>query len=386
MRRPAIAPIRPLRTPGRARFAACLVAAAVAAGVLTGCSSGGGSGSGFQGIYSLPLPGGPSLGSHPYTIKAEFANVVDLVPHADVRVNDVAVGTVTGLTVPAGSWDAVVTMEVNGSVRLPSDAIAELTSTSLLGEEYVALAPPPGGSTGTSTTSAAGTLANGATIPLQRTTENATVEQVLGALSMLLNGGGLAQIHTITTQLNDALSGNEPQVRSVLTQLTTLVSNLNAHRTDITSALSGLNQLSTTLNTRDQQIDYVLDNMSPGLATLHQEQSQLVQMLNALHTLSNVATATINASQTDAVTDLKELQPILQNLADAGNALPQSLQILFTYPFPDAVTNDVEGDYLNAFLNVTAPKGTCVYAPLVPGADTSTNTSATGQITCPPQP
>jgi phospholipid/cholesterol/gamma-HCH transport system substrate-binding protein len=358
----------------RGRLAAVIAAVAAAAGLLTGC---GGSSSGFQGIYSLPLPGGPSLGSHPYTVKAVFSNVVDLVPHANVEVNDVAIGQVTGLSVPSGSWDATVTMTINGSVKLPANAIAELTSSSLLGEEYVELTPPPG-------IKATGTLDDGDTIPLDRTTENATVEQVLGALSLLLNGGGLAQIHTITVQLNDALSGNEPRIRSVLSEITTLVTNLNAHRGDITSALDGLNQLSSTLKQRDAQIAYVLDNMTPGLATLNSERNQMVTMLDALNKLSGVAVSTINSSEANTITDLKDLQPILSNLADAGNALPDALQVLFTYPFPDAVLGDIKGGYLNAFLNVTAQKGTCVYAPLVPAAQSSSS-AGSSPLTCPSQ-
>lgn len=352
-----------------------LAAAAAAVALLTaGCGSSGG----FGDIYSLPLPGGPSLGAHPYTVKAVFANVVDLVPHATVRVNDVPVGEVTGMSVTVGSWDATVTMTINGSVKLPGNAIAELTSTSLLGEEYVELSAPPG-------TAGQGTLDNGATIPLDATTANATVEQVLGALSLLLNGGGLAQLHTITVQLNDALSGNEPQIRSVLAEINTLVTNLNAHRSDITSALDGLNRLSRTLSARDQQIGYVLDNLSPGLQVLNSERAQLVTMLNALHRLSGVATSTINASQADTIADLTALQPILRNLTNAGKALPDALQTLLTFPFPDQVLGDIKGDYLNAFLRVTAQKGTCVYAPLVPGA-TGVPVSSSGQQTCPPQP
>lgn len=357
------------------RAAAAAAVAAVVAATAAGCSSS----NGFQGIYSLPLPGGAPLGSHPYTIKAVFANVVDLVPHATVRVNDVAVGEVTGLSVPMGSWDATVTMVVNGNVHLPGNAIAELESSSLLGEQFVALGPEPG-------VTAQGTLHDGGTIPLQRTTQDATVEQVLGALSLLLNGGGLAQIHTITVQMNAALSGNEPQIRSLLSQINTLVSNLNARRSDITSALDGLNQLSRTLSARDQQIGFVLDNLSPGLAVLSQQRQQLVTMLDELHTLSGVAVSTINASQASAVADLKALAPVLHNLAAAGNALPQSLQVLFTYPFTDQVLNDIKGDYLNAFLNVTAEPGTCVYAPLVPG-ETGVSSQASGEpLTCPPQP
>jgi phospholipid/cholesterol/gamma-HCH transport system substrate-binding protein len=311
-------------------------------------------------------------------VNAVFSNVVDLVPHATVRVNDVAVGQVTGLSVPAGSWDAKVTMVINGSVRLPADAIAELESSSLLGEEYVALGPPPGSASGAASASP---LRGGATIPLTRTTTDATVEQVLGALSLLLNGGGLAQIHTITTQLNAAMSGNQTQIRSAVNEIDVLVKNLNAHRSDITSALDGLNQLSATLAARDAQIGYVLDSLAPGLRELNSERSQLVTMLNALHGLSTVAVNTINQSQTAMVADLDALQPVLRNLSDAGSALPDALQVLFTFPFTDQVLSDIKGDYLNAFLNVTAAKGTCVYAPLVPGA-----TSVPASSSCPAQP
>ena len=39
---------------------------------------------------------------------------------------------------------------------------------------------------------------------------------MLGALSLLLNGGGVAQLKTITTELNKALEGREGSARSVL--------------------------------------------------------------------------------------------------------------------------------------------------------------------------
>jgi len=60
------------------------VIAAVTAVCVAGCSSGG-----FNGIYSIPLPGGANLGPHPYQVTAEFSNVVDLVPQSSVKVNNV---------------------------------------------------------------------------------------------------------------------------------------------------------------------------------------------------------------------------------------------------------------------------------------------------------
>lgn len=348
-------------------------AAVLAAGIaLAGCGTGG-----FNGVYNL-LPGGAPLGSHPYQVTAVFTNILDLVPQSAVRVDNVAVGRVVRIWLPPDSWYAHVSMLVNGSVHLPANAIAEITQSSLLGEQYVALSPPPGGGQGR--------LRDGATIPVYRTTSNATVEQVLGALSLLLNGGGIAQLHTITVELNQAFSGNEPQIRSMLVEISKLTADLNAHRADITAALDGLNQLAASLRDRDRQIGFTLDNLAPGLRVLSGQRDQLVGLLNALHRLSDVTVATITKSKAQTVADFRALEPTLRELANAGRTLPQSLQVLLTFPFTDQVMKAIKGDYLNAFLNVRARKGTCVYAPLpVPTSSKPPPPPAPG-ATCPPQP
>jgi phospholipid/cholesterol/gamma-HCH transport system substrate-binding protein len=342
--------------PRRARRGAIAATAAALALALaaTGCSS-----IWNNGIYSIPLPGGANLGSHPYQVTARFADALDLVPQSAVKVNDVSVGRVTSIYLPQGSWTASVSMLINGDVRLPANAIAQVEQSSLLGEQYIALSSPPG-------VPNAGRLTNGAVIPEYRTTTNTTVEQVLGALSLLLNGGGINQLHTITSQLAVALNGDEPQVRSLLARLQTLLANLNAHRGDIMTALDGLNALSATLAARDRQIGNVLDHLTPGLRVLADERNQLVTMLNSLHALSGVAVATINASQASLVTDLQLLTPTLQQLANAGQSLPLALQVLLTYPFTDQVLDDVQGDYLNIYLKVAAAKGTVVIPPVEP--------------------
>jgi phospholipid/cholesterol/gamma-HCH transport system substrate-binding protein len=342
-----------LMRPKLTAVAAAIAAATALALGLAGCSTFSG------GIYSLPLPGGANLGSHPYQVTAQFADVLDLVPQSAVKVNDVSVGRVTDIYLPHGSWTASVTMLINGSVVLPANAIAQVEQSSLLGEQFIAVSAPPG-------IPGTGKLANGAVIPEYRTTTNTTVEEVLGALSLLLNGGGITQLHTITSQLAVALNQDEPQVRQLLVRLHTLLANLNTHRGDIITALDGLNTLSATLAARDRQIGNVLDNLTPGLRVLADERNQLVTLLNSLHALSGVAVSTINASEASLVTDLRELTPTLTELASAGQSLPLALQVLLTYPFTDQVLGDVKGDYLNIYLKVQAAKGTKVIPPVEP--------------------
>lgn len=338
----------------------------------------------FTGIQDLPLPGGADLGSHPYEVTAEFEDVLSLVPQSSVRVNDVAVGRVTDIEVADDGWTAMVTMKVNGDVRLPAGAYARIEQSSLLGEKYVQLLAPPAkkpvdaqdaGGLGTApgdVTAAAAPAGAEPDIPLARTNRNPEVEEVFGALSMLLNGGGIEQLRTISRELNDALDGNEPQVRSMLKRVDTLMKSLDDNKDGITDALDSVNRLSATLATRKLEIGVVLDDLSPGMKVLEEQRGALVTMLRSLERLSDVAVETIDASKEDMVADLKALGRVLKNLADAGDALPQSLEVLFTYPFTDEVLRGVKGDYLNIYLTLTAPSGTQIIPPLtedpIPGS------------------
>ena len=303
------------------------------------------SGCGFAGIYSVPLPGGADLGSHPYTVRAQFRDVLDLVPKSGVKVNEVPVGRVESIGLTPDGWHAEVTMQVNGDIKLPANALANIRQSSLLGEKYVELASP-------GDDLARGTLVNNAEIPLARTNRSVDVEEVLGALSMLLNGGGVEQIDTITKELNAATEGREPDIRNLLTSANQLVSTLDKQSADITRALDGLNRLSSTLAGQKDQIANAIDNLGPGLGVLDQQRSQLVTMLQALQNLSGVTVDTINKSQANLVADLRAMLPTLRKLGEAGSDLPKSLELLLTYPFTDQAVNDVKGDYFNLYADI----------------------------------
>ncbi|MEV5539340.1 MCE family protein [Saccharopolyspora shandongensis] len=307
--------------------------------VLGGCGS--------QGVYDMPLPGGADLGSSPYEVKVRFADVLDLVPNAGVRVNDVPVGRVSTIGLAPDSWQAEVTVQVNGDVKLPANATARLRQSSLLGEKYVELAGPPEGQSG------AGRLADGALIGLDRTGRNPEVEEVLGALSMLLNGGGVAQLQNITKELNAALEGRESDVRGLLSNLDELVAGLDAQRDDITRALDSINRLSARLNEQRGSIDTALRDLEPGLRVLNEQRTQLVTMLQSLDELSGVGTDVVNKSRDDLVHNLNQLAPALNQLAAAGESLPKSLEVLVSFPFPDNAVDGIgNSDFTNLYANV----------------------------------
>lgn len=311
-------------------------------------------------VYNAPLPGGADVGDDPITLTADFGDVLDLVPQSSVKVDNVAVGRVSDIDLNSDGRSARVTLVVNGDVDLPTGTTARLQTTALLGEKYVALIRPAAGSATAVSTGAQ--LADGAHIGLEETSAAAEVEEVLGALSMVLNGGGIGQFQEISRELQAISTDRPEQIRGFLRQMERFVTTLADRKDSITAALDGLAALSARLEEDQDKLANALDGLSPGMQVMVDQREQLTKMLASLDELSDVTVATLDASQRDIVADFKALDPILTQLARAGEDLPNSLQILLTYPFPDSVLGAIKGDYLNVFVTTnfrTLPTG-CV--------------------------
>ena len=297
-------------------------------------------------VYSLPLPGGPDTGEDPITVTAMFADVLDLVPKSTVKINDITVGAVTD--VDLDGYTALVTMELQNDVDLPDDAVARLRQTSLLGEKFVELdAPADGGN--------AERLGDGDLIQLEQTGRNPEVEEVLGALSLVLNGGGVAQLKTIASELNNALEGREDSARSVLRQLDVFTETLDDNKGDIVDAIERLNQLAISVRQQQGTIDEALDELPSALRSLDAQREDLVTMLESLNELGDVGVRVIEESKDTTIETFRQLQPVLTELANSGDAFVKAFNVFLTYPFVDEVVgrdpqvarNLHMGDYTN---------------------------------------
>jgi len=315
------------------RTTSWLVLAAACSLLVSGCK--------FNGAASIPLPGGEGTGAGAYKVTVEFPDVLDLVPQSAVKVDDVTVGSVESIDLKG--FTARVVVRVKKEVTLPANARASLRQTSLLGEKFVSLDRPEG-------ETSVGRLRGGDTIGLDRTARNAEIEEVLAALSLVLNGGSLEQIQVINRELVLALKGREDNVRDLLTQLNTFVGGLDKQKQDIVRALDGMDRLTTRLAAQRQTLSTALRDISPGVAVLADQRGQLTQVLTGLSRLGDVATRVIQASQQNTVADLRALEPILRSLNAAGKDLPDSLELLTTYPFPKTVAEGIKGDYANLFV------------------------------------
>lgn len=90
-------------------------------------------------LFALGRTGGAAGDS--YALSARFPNATGIAVGSDVRVSGMKVGTVTGQRLDPASYQAVLTLAVDGAVKLPADTSAAITSEGLLGGSFIALIP-----------------------------------------------------------------------------------------------------------------------------------------------------------------------------------------------------------------------------------------------------
>jgi phospholipid/cholesterol/gamma-HCH transport system substrate-binding protein len=144
-----------------------------------------------------------------------------------------------------------------------------------------------------------------------------------------------------------ATDGRESAARDALQQLDAFVGGLDAQKADIVRALDALDRLTASLSGQRDVIGTALQSLAPGLTVLEEQRRQLTVALTALGDLGKAGTRVVEASRDDTVASLRALQPILQRLAEAGDALPKSLDFMLTFPFPPNVSGAIVGDYVN---------------------------------------
>ncbi|MFI5780151.1 MCE family protein [Nocardia sp. NPDC051570] len=304
------------------------------------------SGCQWDGLNTLPMPGAAGTGSGSWQVKVQMPNVTTLTRNSPVKVDDVTVGTVTGIEVQG--WHALVTVSLDKGVKLPGNAIARIGQTSLLGSNHLELAAP-------TDVPAAGELRGGDLIPLDRAGAYPTTEQTLSSLSVVLNGGGISQLETITRELNATFIGRTDAIRDLLPQLTQLTSTLDQQTGDIIAAMNGLDRFAGQLAQQKDQVTTAITKLHPALTVLADRRENITKTLTALGDLSDVVQRIIDRGGDNLKADLANLHPTLKTLADTGTKLADSLQWLLTFPFPmKNIPRVIKGDYMNLLMTVDA--------------------------------
>ncbi|MCW2914474.1 MAG: virulence factor Mce family protein [Actinomycetia bacterium] len=297
------------------------------------------------------------------TLTADFEDVQNLVAGHSVKIADVAVGSITTIKlIPAGSgYHSRVTMSIKDGVKVPVGTSAELSITSLLGENYVRLIPPPG-----SDRSAGPVLADHARIT--RTSVAPAFEEVVGKAGPLLTAVSGNDIAGIVDAGATAFGGKGQQLNTMIKQSGQLLEMFAARHDQLATAIDDLDRLGQKLAKGQKALAALPDNLARTTRLLADDRDKILKAVTGLSNLAKTVNDTILVRRTDRLrTTIEKLGPSIRILASDKTDLGHLIATLenFVKVVPRAVYN-----------------GQLLAYPVI----TLVSPSATGKSAAPPPP
>lgn len=90
---------------------------------------------------TVRLGTGSMPGGETYPVEARFANAGGIHPGSSVLMSGVTVGRVETVRMDPSDFSAIVILKILSSLKLPSDSMASIKTSGLIGDKYVALSP-----------------------------------------------------------------------------------------------------------------------------------------------------------------------------------------------------------------------------------------------------
>ncbi len=305
-----------------ARTRRAMVALAASAAVLLA------SGCGLT-VEKLPLPK-PGVSGDTYTVHAVFANALNLPDQAKVKIGGSDVGVVSHIETK--NFQAIVDLTIRKDIELPKDATAELRQATPLGDVFVAVSKPksaPG----------APLLKTGDTIAIDKTSAGATVEELLLSISMLFNGGGVAALGKLTSELDAVVGGRPDQLADLIKQMTSVTGTLHANSERIDSTLTGFSALADTIESRHKELGQVADTLPGMIGAISENNRQIGDLLTKVSTVSNALGDYSETTGSQLAGLLDNLHKLMAALARAQDTLGPALDAIHDIrPGIDATT------------------------------------------------
>jgi phospholipid/cholesterol/gamma-HCH transport system substrate-binding protein len=245
-------------------------------------------------VAVIVLSGGGTTG---YTVRAEFRDVDGLRQGSTVKIDGVAAGTVTSLTVTSRST-AIATLTLDpGTGPVGAGASVQVRPTDLLGERYAQL----------DTGDQSRPLSPDSMIPLSRTSAPVDLDDVLN----MLDAGTRARLRILINEAGIALAGRGADFNTLLSELPPnlgqtqqLLGQVASENASLENLISEGNRVTAAVSGKRDAMGHAIDVANQALDSVALKQAQLGQTIS------------------DAPGGLSALQTTLSGLGRTSDAIP----------------------------------------------------------------
>ncbi|WP_086818832.1 MCE family protein [Allokutzneria sp. NRRL B-24872] len=247
---------------------------------------------------------------------ARFTDVTSVNEGDDVRVAGVRVGEVREVSVVDRRL-AEVRFTVTTGKKLPESVTATIKYRNLVGQRYIALDRGVGGT---------GELAEGATIPVERTRPALDLTTLFNGFKPLFQALNPADVNKLSYEIVQVLQGEGGTVQSLLAHTASLTSTIASKDKVIGDVIGNLNTVLGTVNQRDTQLSGLVISLQQLVSGLAKDREPIGAAVSALADLTGTTAGLLTDVRAPLRTDIAELGKVAKNLADSNDVVEGVLQ------------------------------------------------------------
>jgi phospholipid/cholesterol/gamma-HCH transport system substrate-binding protein len=285
-------------------------------------------------------------------------------PDQEVRIGGVRVGSVTGIELMP-NYQVDVAFSVSDVPDLPSTVEAAIRYKNLVGDRYLELLPGATAQVG---------LANGGTIPLERTRPAVDLDVLVGGFKPLFRTLDPEQVNSLTGSIVAALQGESGAIATLMASTASLTATLADRDEVIGEVITKLRDAFAVIDSRDQTVSSLIDQLQGLVTGLSDGRDPVSAAIVHINALTSSAAALLNQVRPDLRESLPKLEQASASLNKDGATIERTLQNLpETYRGINRIS--VSGDVFTAYLcnlriSTTGLNGQDIYTPWL---DSGTN-------------
>jgi phospholipid/cholesterol/gamma-HCH transport system substrate-binding protein len=278
---------------------------------------------------------------------ARFTDVTSLNPGDDVRIHGVRVGQVDELSVVDGHL-ALVTFSVDRSKPLPADVTATIKYRNMVGQRYVALERGEKLS--------ASLLAEGDEIPLDRTRPALDLTDLFNGFKPLFQALSPKDVNDLSGEIVQVLQGEGGTVDSLLAHTGSLTTTLADRDKVIGDVITNLNSVLANINGQGDALSTLVSTLQRLVSGLAGDRAAIGDAIQGMADLTGATAGLLEQAREPLKDSISGLGMLASNLVTGQEALEQFLTA--TPAKFEAVGRTASyGSWLNFYLCEAIPVG-----------------------------
>ena len=241
-----------------------------------------------------------------YQLQVEFADATGILNGDPVKIAGVPIGKVTTFQVEEGR--AVVDMEIQGDVDIPTNSFFEIKFLNLLGQRVINVRPAE--------TPSSEIWADGDRVPETQTSPALDLSVVFNNLRPLIQSTNPEDINTVARTVLAVFKGREGDLAGILGNLANLTDTLSARDQRLARLVSDLDNLTQILNRRSGNIRSGLRDFTEFMEALADVTPRIERVVDQLTTASVKFGGVVNRNRSNLDQELADLKTLLDIVND----------------------------------------------------------------------